>query len=372
VGGRILFNGNGGSELLERALPYLAGSARGRPPRVLLVTAAWGPGEYDEGPLREALFAAGLLRRLPDGENAQNLCAWHVQQAFLDRRPDVRRAHAELEAAREELRRFYQERTAFSAEAIRRACRLVRARWPGFRLGDLHGREVVRPDALRTPSGWLATALARELSATLEVLAADDARLLGSLIEGEAQLLARAGLRHDPDWQAQQRALEARLLAADAIVLLGGDPVALLDAVRFFDLGPAFLEALRRGATLVATSAGALLLCERMIVYNDRHPDPLRRNFQLLDKGLGLVTGLQILPHCHDRIHTDDEDNLAYLARRFGDRRCVGLNEGSYLLVDFWAQTARSVGREDACYLFGPDGRKARLEAGQSWSIASD
>lgn len=364
MNGRILFNGNGGTELLERAAPWLRGSAHGRQPVVVLVTAAWGAGEYGEGPIRQTLRALGL-----DGP-VENLCAWHVWRAFLERRPDVARVHADVESAREQIRAFYVQRTNFEAELVREGVRLARARFPGFSLGTLHGREPVRPDAVRTGAELLAEALGRELVASIEALVQNDERMLSALTGAEAQLLARTGLRLDPGWKAERERLEARILAADALIFFGGSPTKLLEPLRFFDLGPALLETLRRGATVVATSAGALVLCERMIVFDDRNPDPIHRHFQLLDRGLGLVAGLQILPHCMDRIHTDDPDNLAYLARRFGDRLCVGLNEESYLLVELAAQRAVSAGRLDGAYVFGRDGVKTRYGHGERIPLA--
>ena len=113
-------------------------------------------------------------------------------------------------------------------------------------------------------------------------------------------------------------------------------------------------------------SAGSLLLCERMIVYDDYNPDHARREFRLHDRGLGLVGGLQIMPHCMDRIQTEDPDNLAYLARSFSSQICVGLNEESFLLVDLAAPSATSVGIHDGVYVFGRSGVKLCFRAGEA------
>ena len=78
------------------------------------------------------------------------------------------------------------------------------------------------------------------------------------LAEAEANLPARTGLRFDPRWQQLRATLEARVLQADVLFLPGGDPDALLSALRFFDLKPALLETLRRGATFFSISAGSL------------------------------------------------------------------------------------------------------------------
>lgn len=371
--GRILFNGNLADPLrfAERIRPFLLESTpQGRDPRVLLVTAAWGAGEFGEAPVKAALNAVGVPSRFVGGydRNIVNLCAWHAWQDFLRRRPDVAEVARELQAVEEATRRFYLETTAFHADRIRRAVRFARAHSPGFRLGavPLVTRQSVRPDAILSGGELLERAIARELGRALEALVDNDLRMLETLDEAEEQVHARTGLRLDPLWRAARAELEERLLWADAILLFGGSPGALLGALQFFDLRSAVLEALRRGALIAAVSAGALLLCERMIVYDDYNPDAHQREFRLFDRGLGLVGGLQVMPHCMDRIQTDDPDNLAYLARRFSTHVCAGLNEESFLLVDLAAPSAVSVGAHDGVYVFGPSGVKICYRRGET------
>jgi hypothetical protein len=365
--GKILFNGNIGGALIERIAPYVLSAAHGRDPRVLIVTAAWGPGEYNEGPLKNALYEIGVKPDLRDGydRNVYNLCAWHAWADFLGRRPDVAAVHTEISVVQDEIRRFYVEKTAFHADLIRRGVRSARKRLPRFTLGRLTRRDPLRPEALHSGAELLENALGRELIASIDSLVDNDDRMLEAFRDGDEQLLSRTGLRLDPDWRSVRAKLEQRILDADVVLFLGGSPERLLAPFRFFDLRPSLLETLRRGATLVATSAGALVLCERMIVYDERNGDPDRRDFRLLDEGLGLVGGLQLLPHCMDRIQTDDADNLAYLARRFGTRICAGLNEESFLLVDMDGPSATSVGRGDGVYVFATDGVKRRYHRGE-------
>ena len=243
---------------------------------------------------------------------------------------------------------------------------------PDFSLGGLplHEKDAVRPEATQAGLELLGRVLAREIGHELSDLVQNDRRMLASLAEAEASLAARTGLRLDPQWKKQQAILEQRILASDVILLPGGDPDLLLGALRFFDLKPALVEALRRGATFCSISAGSLVLCERVIVFDDFSPDPSRREFRLWNQGLGLVGGLQILPHCMDRIHTDDPNNLAYLARRFSSYVCAGLNEESFLLVEPSRSRATSVGEEDGVYVFGPEGVKRRYGAGEAIPIA--
>lgn len=371
--GRILFNGNMSNPglLAERIRPFLLESAPpGRTPKVLLVTAAWGRGEYGEGAVKAALNAVGVPSRFEGGfdRNIRNLCAWHAWQDYLARRPDVAAVAAELEAVEEATRRFYLETTAFHAVRIRRAIAHARANAPGFRLGrlPLTLRQSVRPDAILTGQELLDRAFSRELVRSLDALVENDQRMLATLDEADELVHARTGIRLDPEWQRVRASLEERLLDADVILMFGGSPAALLNSFQFFDLRGAVLEALRRGALICAISAGALLLCDRMIIYDNYNPNLDQREFRLFDRGLGLVGGLQVMPHCMDRIQTDDPDNLAYLARRFSTHVCAGLNEESFLLVDLATPKATSVGIHDGVHVFGPSGLKTRYDGGEA------
>jgi hypothetical protein len=335
------------------------------------VTAAWGPREYDESAVRQALNDVGVPSEW-SGEhdrNIANLCAWHGWRAYLDRHPDVAAVDQELREVEEATRQFYVEKTSFHGARVRRAVASARSRLPTFRLGDLplQPREHARPAATLDGQPLLARALARELVHDLTDLVENDQRMMAALGQAGDTLAERTGLWLDPDWRTERARLEARILGADAIMLFGGDPGALLHALRFFDLRPALQESLRRGATLLGVSAGSLVLCERMIVYDNFHPDPAHREFRLVDRGMGLVPGLQVLPHCMDRIHTDDPDNLA---RRFSSRVCVGLNEESFLLFQPGVPSATSVGEHDGVYVFGPDGHKRRHARGDDVPLA--
>lgn len=368
--GKFLFNGNIGSPaaLAARIRPWLRGRDGG-PPKVLLITAAWGKGEYGEQGARHALNEVGVPSDWRGGfdHNIFNLCSWHVWQDYLAHHPRVAAVDAELRAVQEATRKFYVEKTGFHAERIRQAARYAREKLGHFRIGDLPlvEREAVRPESALAGRDLLRRALTRELAHDLADLVQNDRRMMQTLQEEEALLAARTGIRVDGDWLRQQRTLVERILSADVIFLFGGDPVALLASLRFFDLRHALVEAQRRGATFVSISAGSLVLCERIVIYDNYSPDPAKREFRLYDKGLGLIGGLQVLPHCMDRIHTDDPDNLAYLARRFSTHVCVGLNEESFLLAEPAIPRAASVGAHDGVYVFGADGVKWRYHAGE-------
>src|SRR6185369_6089794 len=78
--GRFIINGNiaSAAAFAERTAPLLRAAGNGRAPRVVMITAAWGPGELGEAPLRSALNDIGLQSRWEGGYDQQirNLCVW--------------------------------------------------------------------------------------------------------------------------------------------------------------------------------------------------------------------------------------------------------------------------------------------------------
>ena len=64
---------------------------------------------------------------------------------------------------------------------------------------------------------------------------------------------------------------------------------------------------------VIAWSAGAMALTERVLLFHDRAPHgPAHAEF--LDAGLGWIPGCVLLPHARRRLRTDDPARMAELA----------------------------------------------------------
>lgn len=366
--GAILFNGNAETveELVRAAAPLLLSSrhedpevARSR--RVLLVTAAWGEGEHNEGHVKRALNEIGLPSRFERGFDRSliNLSLLHEVRGLSQSAPRLLAAWHEERRIAETARAFYLEHNAHLIQLFRRtlaAGKREDANLTVARLASDQGYHGAGGRLVRYT-------LSRELRHALDTLEANDDHLVDLLDEIEQRVFDAAGLAYDPAWRAAQQRLERRILEANAIILFGGHLDLLLDALRFFRLRDVLAEALRRGTQIVAMSAGAMVLCERVIIYDDFSSQ--RRDFQLYDRGLSLVRDIQLFPHCMERIQTDDPDNLAYLARRFRHHACVGLNQRSFLLFEPGSHRAISTGEGDCVYVFDPEGRKIKYHRGE-------
>lgn len=367
--GSILFNGNAETieALIGTAAPLLRSSRHEDPEvaasrRVLLVTAAWGEREHDEGHVKRALNAIGLRSRFEGGYDRSlvNLSLMHELRGLSRSAPKLLAAWHEERRIAETARAFYLEHNAHLIALFRRTLALGQRDDPSLTVARLASDQ----GHYGTGSKLLRYTLSRGLRQALDTLEANDDHLVDLLDEIEQRTFDAAGLAYEPAWRAAQQRLEQRILEANSIILFGGQLDLLLDALRFFRLRDALAEALRRGTQLVAMSAGAMVLCERVIIYNDLAAT--RRDFQLYDRGLSLVRDIQLFPHCTERIQTDDPDNLAYLARRFRHHACVGLNQRSFLLFELDPRRATSFGGDDCVYVFDPEGRKISYHQGET------
>lgn len=75
--------------------------------------------------------------------------------------------------------------------------------------------------------------------------------------------------------------------------LLGGDPGYLLDTILDTPAWDAIREAVRGGAALAGSSAGAMVVCETILL-RSRNPSPSRRHGRA---ALALVPGVVLIPH---------------------------------------------------------------------------
>ena len=150
---------------------------------------------------------------------------------------------------------------------------------------------------------------------------------------------------------ARHRAeIAAQIDAVDAVLITGGNIIVLLNRMRLFGLA----DLLAR-KPVVAWSAGAMVLAERIVLFHDRMPQG-RRDAELLGAGLGLVGGHLVFPDPKRRLRKRDRLRIALLSRRFVPDRCVALDSGA--AVEFSGNVARrAVGAKQLTR----EGRLARL-----------
>ena len=109
-------------------------------------------------------------------------------------------------------------------------------------------------------------------------------------------------------------------------------------------------------APVVAWSAGAMALTDRIVLFGDRSPQG-PGHAEVYGSGLSVLRGLVLLPHARARMLLDDTPRMAVFAQRFGPGRCVLLEGGTRIELD----------RDSRCppgtRVLTGDGRVTALEA---------
>ena len=277
------------------------------------------------GPI--ATVNAGWQEREPDdaeldallGGRSVNLRLHTRWQDVLTRDPEYALAEREHRAALRELQELHLVQLDGALGALREVARYGGSRGPV--------RNAARADA----------------EAVVRLV---DERHLARVKEAWAAFTAR--------WRpgerlaaAEHRADVRRVLdAAAALVVAGGHVEVLLHVLRLF--------AVTAPPVLIAWSAGAMALTERVLLFHDRAPHgPAHAEF--LDAGLGWIPGCVLLPHARRRLRTDDPARMAELARRAAPARCVVLDDGAWL--DLGEIGVLPAGAR----VIGPDGRIDQL-----------
>jgi len=104
--------------------------------------------------------------------------------------------------------------------------------------------------------------------------------------------LGAADVTVAPDVREDREGALAALRRARLLVLPGGSPSRLLEALTSTPVGALLQELLDDGVVLMGSSAGAMVVCEWTVLPDRRGPKGTA-----VVRGLGLVPGLVVVPH---------------------------------------------------------------------------
>ena len=299
--------------------PTLEGVARslGLSGPVATVTAGWREREPDDAELSRVL----------DGRDV-NLRLYQRWLDVRDRVPEYAAGAGRLDGVLAELQELYLTRLDY-------ALRTVYA---------LQHREP--DDGLRSEAMSEAVAVVRELDAT-HLRRVNEARL-----EFFDQLRP-----HDRPVIAEYRAAVSEVLAtAAALVIAGGHVGVLAEVLHLFNIAAALNGTARHGAAVIAWSAGAMTLTDRIVLFHDRAPQGAGHP-EVYGSGLSVVRDVVLLPHARARLLLDDTPRMAVLGRRFAPARCVLLEAGTR--IEPGADGSWPAGTR----ILGEDGHVTALEA---------
>jgi hypothetical protein len=109
---------------------------------------------------------------------------------------------------------------------------------------------------------------------------------------------------------------------AAVLAVAGGHVGILLRCLRLFAVDPA------HELPVVAWSAGAMAMTERVVLYHDRGPQGVQ-GAEVWDRGAARVRDVVAMPHARRRLRLDDPLHARVLVHRFAPATCLLLDEGT-------------------------------------------
>jgi cyanophycinase-like exopeptidase len=170
----------------------------------------------------------------------------------------------------------------------------------------------------------------RELDRAIDTVRDIDDQMLSSLRDLRVAFPQMVHSIEHPEVKALRAQAAEMIAGADAIVIAGGHVAVLLNRIHFFGVHTLLQDALDEGKVVVAWSAGAMVMTNRIALFYDDPPDG-PAEAEVLDHGLGLLPGVVLYPHARRRLRIHDSNRVARLARRFAPSESLALENGAWL-----------------------------------------
>lgn len=193
-----------------------------------------------------------------------------------------------------------------------------------YRVRLEHAEKALRAVAVRSADASLA---AEEHAASLDVIRFIDREHLERCRAVHAAFELTAP-RERPVLARHIAELRALIEPTRAVVIAGGHVAVLLNRLRLFDIAQ-----LAGARPIIAWSAGAMALTERVVLFHEDPPHGQAIS-EVLDAGLGLVSDLVVLPEPRLRLRLDDAARVGELAQRYAPAACVALDHGTQIWTD--------------------------------------
>ena len=259
---------------------------------VATITAGWQEREPDDAELTALL-----------GGRTANLALYRRWLDVQDRDPQYAAAERSLAGTLAELQDLYLLRLDYALQAV-------------------HAVQRRSPGELRTEALGEAIAAVREL----------DAAHLHRVDSVRGEFFQQLQPHDRPVIAGHRAAVQGILGEASALVIAGGHVGVLAEVLHLFNVAAALR--LRAGRSpVIAWSAGAMALADRIVLFGDRSPQGPGHP-EVYGSGLSVLRDVVLLPHARARMLLDDRPRMAVFARRFAPARCVLLVSGTRIELD--------------------------------------
>ena len=285
--------------------------------QVATITAGWQEREPDDQELSTLL-----------GARAVNLSLYRRWLDVQDRDPQYAAAERELAGTLAELQDLYLLRLDYALQAVYAVQR---------RSGPALGGE----------------ALAEAVAAVREL----DAAHLRRVDNVRGEFFQRLPPHDRPVIAGHRAAVQGILGEAGALVIAGGHVGVLAAVLHLFNVAAALHQGADR-SPVIAWSAGAMALTDRIVLFGDRSPQGPGHP-EVYGSGLSMLRDVVLLPHARSRMLLDDTPRMAVFARRFAPARCVLLDRGTRIELE----TGDGAGWPPGVRVIAEDGRVTGLEA---------
>ncbi len=266
---------------------------------IAAVTAGWQEREQEDDELAEHLRGS-----------TRNLELYRRGERIFSEDPELLAALTELRSARREAQRLYRLSLDHALAAVRS-------------LEDQRESELA----------------VEELAEAFDAVRALDARHLERVSRLQTAFRKRWGTARRRSVRRQRHEVDAILEGCKAVAIAGGHVGVLVELLSLFGLD----ERLRRH-TVIAWSAGAMALGQRIVLFHDSPPQGFG-NAEVWGPGLGLFSRFLPFPHARTRLLVADRQRVAILARRFLPQICVPMDDGERLNLSVGRLARGSSGR---------------------------
>ncbi len=253
---------------------------------VVSITAGWRDSEAEIDELQAAI-----------GSPIEDLNLYHLAEELFSREPELHALHRERQDKLLELQRLYRIRLTPGMIAARKLL-----------------RDKAESDLLRL-----------EQRAAISQVRSLDRHHLRRISAIHQEFDRRRAEVLIPSATSLVQSLQKKLAESGLVLIAGGHVSVLINRIRLFRLVDMLAQ-----KPIIAWSAGAMVLGERIVLFHDDAPQG-KRDAEVLDAGLGIVRNVIPLPQAKSRLDWSSRSRMALFSRRFAPAKCCTLDNGSMI-----------------------------------------